>query len=182
MAGEADQTLLAVGDAAASESQVAFGVESDIAPASSSSNAATQMITKKSIPMLYEYWKKSTVTEVDVAAYHATGWLPGGVISSASDLEFLTIDQIVIVYFESHLIIGLGLPPSKFLVSILNFLRCELVHLNPNAIVALNCFSMLCECWLEIAPDTSLFWYLYSPARYDKHFFSEIGLLLCRHH
>jgi hypothetical protein len=40
---------------------------------------------------------------------------------------------------------------------------------------------MLCECWLRIAPDTSLFWYFYSPTRYDKFVFSGIGLSL-RHH
>jgi hypothetical protein len=107
--------------------------------------------------MLYRYWKKSTVTKADRVAYHAAGWLPGRVESSISDLEFPTVDNSTIVCFESHLIARLGLPPSKFLISILNFLRCELVHLNSNAIAALSYFTMLCECWLEIAPDTSLF-------------------------
>jgi hypothetical protein len=109
---------------------------------------------KKDIPTLQDYLKKSTVIEVDLFAYHATGWLPGGVISSTFDLEFLTVDNTTIVCFESHLIAGLGLSPSNFLVSILNFLRCESVHLNSNAIAALRCFTMLCECWLGIAPDT----------------------------
>jgi hypothetical protein len=96
-------------------------------------------------------------------------------------LEFATIDNNTIVYFESHLIVGLGLPPSKFLISILNFLRCELAHLNPNAISALNYFTMLCECWLGITPDTSLFWYFYGSTWYDKQVFSGIGLSLRRH-
>jgi hypothetical protein len=61
------------------------------------------------------------------------------------------------------------------------FLRCKLVHLNSNAIAALSCFTMLCECWLEITPDTSLFWYFYSPTWYDKTVFSRIGLSLCHH-
>jgi hypothetical protein len=91
------------------------------------------------------------------------------------------VDNTPIIYFESHLIAGLGLPPSKFLVSILNFLRCELVHLNPNAIIALNYFTMLCECWLRIPPDTSLFWYFYGLARYDRYVFSEIRLTLHCH-
>jgi hypothetical protein len=60
-------------------------------------------------------------------------------------------------------------------------LDCPLVHFNPNAIVALSCFAMLCECRVEIAPDTSLFWYFYSPARYEKVVFSGIGLSLHRH-
>jgi hypothetical protein len=86
------------------------------------------------------------------------------------------------VCFESHLIAGLGLPPSKFLVDTVNFLGCELVHFNPNAITALNYFSMMCECWLGILPDTSLFWYFYSPTQYNKTVYFGIGLSLRHHH
>jgi hypothetical protein len=75
---------------------------------------------------------------------------------------------------------GLDLPPSKFHVSILNHIGCELVHLNPNTISTLNCFCMLCECWLGIPPDTDLFWYFYSHARYERKVFFDIGLTLCR--
>jgi hypothetical protein len=62
--------------------------------------------------MLYMYWKKSTVSKADHVAYHAAGWLPGRVESSISDLEFPTVDNSTIVYFESHLIARLGLPPQ----------------------------------------------------------------------
>jgi hypothetical protein len=116
MASEAGQTLLATIDAAASDSKVASGVESDIAPTSSSSNAAMRTITEKVVPTLHDYWKKSTVTEANLAAYHTTDWLQGGVISSTSDLEFPTVDQTVIACFKSQLITRLGLPPRKFLV------------------------------------------------------------------
>jgi hypothetical protein len=91
------------------------------------------------------------------------------------------VDGSTVVCFESHLVAGLDLPPSKILIAIINFLGCELVHLNPNAIVALSCFTMLCECGLGITPDTNLFWYFYSPARYDKVVFSGIGLSLHHH-
>jgi hypothetical protein len=70
------------------------------------------------------------MTKAYLDAYHTVGWLPGGVISSTTDLEFLTIDKTIIICSESHLMAGLGLPPSKFLVFILNYHRCELVHLN----------------------------------------------------
>jgi hypothetical protein len=163
MAGESDQLLLAAGDAAAN-AKIMSSVESDVAAASSSSNVAVEKMTKKEVPVLTDYWKKSTVTEADRSAYHNAGWLPGGVESFIPDLEFLMVDNTIVVCFESHLVVGLGLPPSKFFVSILNFLRCELVHLNPNAIAALSYFTMLCECWLRITPDTSLFWYFYYPA------------------
>jgi hypothetical protein len=55
--------------------------------------------------------------EEDLTTYHATGWLPGVVLCSTTPLEFPTIDRTIIVCFESHLMCGLGLPPSKFLVS-----------------------------------------------------------------
>jgi hypothetical protein len=55
-------------------------------------------------------------------------------------------DNTTVVCFESHLVAGLGLAPNKFLISVLNFLRYELEHLNPNAIAALSCFTMLCKC------------------------------------
>jgi hypothetical protein len=76
------------------------------------------------------------------------------------------------------LVAGLGLPPSKFLSSILNYLECSLVHLNTNIVFALSSFVMLCECWLGIPLDTSLFWYYYSHARYAKTIFDGIGLSL----
>jgi hypothetical protein len=79
------------------------------------------------------------------------------------------------------LISGLGLPPSKFLVSIMGYLNSELFHFNSNAISALSTFIKLCECWLGITPDNSLLWYYYSPARYSKVVYGEIGLSL-RHH
>jgi hypothetical protein len=79
------------------------------------------------------------------------------------EVDVPTVHDSTTICFESYLIAGLGLTPSKFLSSIMNFLGGELVHFNPNAIAALSCFTMLCECWLGIAPDTSLFWYFYSP-------------------
>jgi hypothetical protein len=127
-----------------------------------------------------DYWKKSMITEADCLAYHATGWLGGGMEFHVPKVDIPTVDDSIVVSFESHLIAGLGLPPSKFLVAIMNFLGCELVHLNMNAITALSCFTMLCECWLGIVPDTSLFWYFYSLTHYDKVVYSGIGLSLHR--
>jgi hypothetical protein len=121
------------------------------------------------------------VIEADRSTYHTAGWLPCGVESFIPDLKFPTVDNTTIVCFESHLTAALGLPLNTFLVSILNFLRCELVHLNLNAIATVSCFTMLCECWLEIAHDTSLLWYFYSPSRYNQTVFSRIGLSLRRH-
>jgi hypothetical protein len=179
-ANESAQTLLAAGDTAANAKTIS-GAESDVAVASSSSNVAIVKMAKKDVPVLTDYWKKSMVTEADRSAYHYADWLPGGVESFIPYLEFPIVDNTTIVCFEYLLVARLGLPPSKFLISILNFLRCELVHLNPNAIAVLNYFTMLCELWLMIAPDISLFWYFYYPVRYDKTVYSRIRLSLHRH-
>jgi hypothetical protein len=103
-------------------------------------------MVNKDTPMLSHYWKKSTVNEADHSAYHTTDWLGGALESFVSEVDIPMVDNSIVVCFESHLAAGLGLPPSKFLVSIMNFFRCELVQLNPNVIVASNCFTMLCEC------------------------------------
>jgi hypothetical protein len=101
-------------------------------------------------------------------------------MSSILEVEFLTVDVSNVMCFESHLVARIGLPPSKFLVNIMSNLGYGLVHFNPNAIAALSCFTMLCECWLGIASDASLFWYYYTPARYCKVVYSGIGLSLRR--
>jgi hypothetical protein len=75
---------------------------------------------------------------------------------------------------------GLGLLSSKIMVSVLNYIGCEVVHLHPNAILALSYFSMLCVCCLGIPPNPRLFWYFYSLAHYECKDFSDIGLTLCR--
>jgi hypothetical protein len=104
-----------------------------------------------------EFIKKMIVTEDEPKGYHDLGWLPGHLMSSISEVEFPTVDDSNVTCFESHLIAALSIPPSKFLVTIISNLGCGLVHFNPNAIAALSCFTMLCECWLGIASDTSLF-------------------------
>jgi hypothetical protein len=65
------------------------------------------------------------------------------------------------------------------LVAMLNYC-CELIHLHPNAIAAVSYFSMLCECWLNIPPTTSLFCYFYSLAHYEHKLFYGLGLTLRR--
>jgi hypothetical protein len=122
------------------------------------------------------------VTEKDITNFHEADWLLGVLLYTLTTLEFPTIDHTNIVCFESQLMCGLDLPPSKFLIAVLNYLGCEMVHMHPNAIASLICFSMLCECWLSIPPDTSLFLYFYSPACYENKVFSSLGLTSRRNH
>jgi hypothetical protein len=133
-----------------------------LATSSSPTLAATKMADRK-VHEMSDFFKKTTITEEERLAYHSFGWLASNLISMIPEVDVSTVHDSTTIYFESYLIVGLSLPPSKFLSSVMNFLGCELVHLNSNVIAALSCFTMLCECWLGIILDTSLFWYFYSP-------------------
>jgi hypothetical protein len=123
---------------------------------------ATKMAEGEISELTY-FFKKTTVTEDNHRAYHDRGWLTGNLVSFTPEVDVPTVEGSTILCFESQLVAVLGLPPSKFLSSIMNYLECSLVHLNTNSVSALNSFIMLCECWLGIPPDTRLFWYYYSP-------------------
>jgi hypothetical protein len=101
----------------------------------SSSTKADQAMAENKIMNLYEYWKALTMDEKDITNFHTVGWLLGSLLYTPTTLEFPTINHTRIVYFESHLMCGLSLPPSKFLVVILNYMGYELIHLHPSAVV-----------------------------------------------
>jgi hypothetical protein len=152
-------------------------VESAAMAASSPTRGATRMAAGE-IPELTDFFKKTAVTEDDRRAYHDCGWLTGNLVSFIPEVDVPTVEGSTIICFESQLAAGIGLSPSKFLSSIMNYLGCSLVHLHSNDVSALSIFVMLCECWLGIPPNTSLFWYYYSPARYTKIIFGGIGFSL----
>jgi hypothetical protein len=138
----------------------------------------------RKVSKMSDFFKKTTITKEERLAYHMFGWLTDNLISMILEVDVSTIHDPTTICFESYLIAGLGLPPSKFLSSIMNFLGCELVHFNPNAIAALSCFAMLCEYWLGIGsntPNTGLFWYFYSSVQYTKVVYSGIGFSVCCH-
>jgi hypothetical protein len=124
---------------------------------SSSPTHGAAKMAEGEIPKLIEFFKKMTVIEDDRQAYHDRGWLTDNLVSFIPEVDAPTIEGSTILCFESQLAAGLGLPPSKFVSSIMNYLECSLVHLNSNAISALSSFVMLCECWLTIPLGTSLF-------------------------
>jgi hypothetical protein len=140
------------------------GAESTTMTNSSSPTRSAIPMANGEIPKLTGFFKGTTISEEELQAYHSHGWLTGNMLSAIPEVEVPTIAGSTILYFESRLLAGLGLPPSKFLAAIMNYLGCSLVHFNVNAIAALSSFVMLCECWLGIPPDSSLFWYYYSPS------------------
>jgi hypothetical protein len=60
------------------------------------------------------------------------------------------------VLFLAFLLRGLSLPPHPFLRGLLFAYGIPLHDLNPNTILHIACFIMLCECFLEIEPHWAL--------------------------
>jgi hypothetical protein len=112
---------------------------------SSSPTRGTSMMAKGEIPELIDFFKKTSVSEEELQGYHRHGWLTDNVLSSIPEVDVPTIHDSSVLCFESHLLVGLVLPPSEFLVAIMNHLGYSLVHFNANAIAALSSFVMLCE-------------------------------------
>jgi hypothetical protein len=146
---------------------------------SSPTRGAAKMVDGE-IPELADFFKKMTVTKDDCKAYHDRGWLAGNLLSFILEVYVPTVEGSTVLCFEFQLVAGLGLPPSKFLSSTMNYLGCSLVHLNPNAIFALSNFMMLCECWLGIPPDTSLCWYVRVHATHDREHGCYNSFTLCK--
>jgi hypothetical protein len=115
-----------------------------IAVTASSPTCGAALTTKGKILELSDFFKKTSITDGERQAYHERGWLTCNVISSVPDVDVPTIEGSTVICFESHLVAGLGLPPSKFLVTIMGYLNYTLFHFNPNAISALSTFVMLC--------------------------------------
>jgi hypothetical protein len=154
--------------------------ESTTMTTSSSPTRDISLMAKGEILELADLFKKTTITKEELQAFHNHGWLTGNVISTILEVDVSTVHGSTVLSFESHLLTGLGLPPSKFLAPIMNYLSCSLVHFNANALVALSSFVMLCKCWLGIPPESSLFWYYYSPPEYAKFIYGGIRLSLHR--
>jgi hypothetical protein len=133
------------------------GAESTAMVASSSPTRGATRMVKGQIPKLTDFFRKMTVTKDDCRAYHDRGWLTGYLVSFILEVDVPTTEGSTILCFESQLAARIGLPPRKFLSSIMNYLGCSQVHLNTNAVLALSSFVMQCECWQGIPLDTSLF-------------------------
>jgi hypothetical protein len=130
--------------ASADDSWHDSGVESATMAASSLTRGATRMAAGE-IPELTDFFKKMTVTEDDRRAYHDRRLLTGNLVSFIPEVDVPTVEGSTIFFFESQLTAGVGLPPSKFFSSIMNYLGCSLVHLNSNIVSALSSFVMMCE-------------------------------------
>jgi hypothetical protein len=120
-------------------------MKSTMMAASSSLTRGAAKMAEGEISELTDFFKKTTVTKDESQAYHDRGWLTVNLVSFIPEVDVPTVEDFIIIYFESQLAARVGLPPSKFLSSIMNYLECSLVHLNPNVVFALSSFVMLCE-------------------------------------
>jgi hypothetical protein len=112
--------------------------ESTIMITSSSLTRSVSMMAKGEILELIDFFKKTSLSEEELQGYYRLGWLTGNVLSSIPEVDVPTVHDPSILCFESYLLAGLGLPPSKFLAAIMNYLGCSLVHFNANAIAVLS--------------------------------------------
>jgi hypothetical protein len=149
---------------------------------SSSLTHGTYLMAMGEIPELTYFFKKKIVIEEERRAFHDRDWLSGNTISTIPEVDVPTVHGSTLLYFESHLLAGLGLSPSKFLATIMNYLCCSLVHFNASALAVLSSFMMMCECWLGIMPDSNLFWYYFSLSQNAKFIYGRIGLSLRHNH
>jgi hypothetical protein len=79
------------------------------------------------------------------------------------------------VIFLAIILRGLSLPPHPFLRGLLFAYGIQLHDLNPNTILYIACFIMLCECFLGIKPHWALWRQIFAvrhPLRYQTGGFS----------
>jgi hypothetical protein len=62
------------------------------------------------IPEPTDFFKKTTITEEECRSFCDSGWLSGSVIT-IPEVDVPTVDGLNVLYFESHLLARLGLPP-----------------------------------------------------------------------
>jgi hypothetical protein len=125
MASEVDQNPPVTTKPTASSNKSDSRPESEAPATSSSATVAGIKMANNKIPEISTYWKKSNVSKAICQAYHDFAWLTGNRISSILEVDVPTTHDSTMVCFESHLVAGLGLPPSKFLVTVMTSLSAS---------------------------------------------------------
>ena len=62
-----------------------------------------------------------------------------------------------IILFTGHALAGLALPPSSFMLMLLELFGLQLNHLTPNSIALIAIFAHLCEMFIGVRPCVKLF-------------------------
>jgi hypothetical protein len=78
---------------------------------------------------------------------------------------------------------GFSLPTCEFLCGLFHHYKIEFVHLNPNCILQISVFMLLCETFLGVPPNLALFksYFLlkYQPNANKRKVIDAIGLQTC---
>ncbi|KXG25900.1 uncharacterized protein LOC8085736 isoform X1 [Sorghum bicolor] len=143
--------------------------------------------TTESLPQISNLeWGKAACTEDAIQKCVAAGaFHPGELIEWRAPIKDETPrlsileDQFVILSL-THIICGLRLDASDFLVSVLNHYRLEWSHLTPNSITALSLFAHLCESYMEVPPTVEVFTHFYSLYRNMKGETKALGSVYFR--
>jgi hypothetical protein len=105
---------------------------------------------------------KSTSTSASLMKLQEDGALPG---RGTMEREPGGIEPEPVlgrmVAVEDYILCGFLLPPSEFLLIVLNLYSLSLLHLNPNSIAFLSIFSYLCEAYIGVEPFLDLFRFYY---------------------
>ncbi|TVU25399.1 hypothetical protein EJB05_27894, partial [Eragrostis curvula] len=134
--------------------------QEDSNSSTNSPTKAQQLMAAGDIPESMDHWKPGEIDEDYIKELRDLGWISDFVVTKENKGAMcFSFDTTEIPVFESHLICGFNLPPSKFLE------RHRALHLKPQAIALLSIFSTLCECWLGTAPSLDL-WRVYHEPRY----------------
>jgi hypothetical protein len=104
------------------------------------------------------------VSESDLLHLVSIGVLPPKELCSWRICRGVTVpteDTHESVIYVPFLIRGLALPISPFFRSLLDFYRLNLTHLNPNSILQVSIFVLLCEAFLGVLPHFGIWKHLY---------------------
>lgn len=138
----------------------AFAVSPDWSPLSSFSESLPQMTNLE--------WGKAGCSEDAIQKCVAAGaFHPGELIEWRAPIKdetpkLSTLEDQFVILSLTHIICGLRLDVSDFLVSVLNHYRLEWSHLTPNSITALSMFAHLCEAYMGVPPTVEVFTHFYS--------------------
>jgi hypothetical protein len=113
-------------------------------------------------------WRKAGCSEDAIQKCVAAGaFHPGELIEWRAPIKdetpkLSTLEDQFVILSLTHIICGLRLDVSDFLVSVLNHYRLEWSHLTPNSITALSMFAHLCEAYMGVPPTVEVFTHFYS--------------------
>ena len=106
-------------------------------------------------------WIPSTVADEELRTAEEEGLIYTGSWRSAAGHPTPAPIAGEHVHFLSHILRGISLPPSDFLLRVLEFYGVQLHNLPPNSILELSAFVALCEGYLGVRPSLTLFRYYF---------------------